>query len=50
MPRGQLAELVRNGGWSLQRIAEKFDTTANTVRIRLLEVSVVMRDAHGQER
>jgi lambda repressor-like predicted transcriptional regulator len=43
------AELYRSG-WSLARIAEKFDTTANTVRRRLLEVGVRMRDTQGRER
>jgi hypothetical protein len=33
-------------GWSLQRIAERFDTTDMTVRARLLEVGVRMRGAH----
>ena len=33
---------------SLARIAEKFGTTANTVRLRLLEVGVVMRDEHDE--
>lgn len=36
------AELYRHG-WSLARIAERYDTTANTVRTRLLEVDVRMR-------
>jgi DNA-binding transcriptional ArsR family regulator len=39
------AELYR-AGWSLQRIAERFDTTDMTVRARLLEVGVRMRGAH----
>jgi DNA-binding CsgD family transcriptional regulator len=37
-------------GWSLQRIAEKFGTSANTVRARLLEADVLMRDAQGRDR
>lgn len=37
-------------GWSLARIGIKFDTTANTVRTRLLERGVRMRDAQGRER
>ncbi|MFJ9781034.1 helix-turn-helix domain containing protein [Amycolatopsis sp. NPDC101161] len=37
-------------GWSLARVAAKLDTTANTVRIRLLERGVTMRDAQGRER
>ncbi len=31
-------------GWSLARIAERHDTTAGTVRTRLLEVGVRMRE------
>jgi len=41
------ADLYVSAGWSLARIAEKFRTTANTVRVRLLEVGVAMRDQHG---
>lgn len=37
------AELHRTG-WSLARIGEKFGTTAKTVRTRLLEVEVQMRE------
>ncbi|MCA1604115.1 MAG: hypothetical protein LC775_01195 [Acidobacteria bacterium] len=36
------ADLYRHG-WSLARIAEKYGTTAGTVRTRLLEVGVRMR-------
>jgi DNA-directed RNA polymerase specialized sigma24 family protein len=36
------AELYREG-WSLLRIAEKFGTTASTVRRRLLEIGLRMR-------
>lgn len=43
------AGLYRDG-WSLQRVAEKFTTTADTVRRRLLEAGVVMRDTHGRPR
>ncbi|MGH7510945.1 MAG: helix-turn-helix domain containing protein [Gemmatimonadales bacterium] len=43
------AELYRQG-WSLARIAERYNTTANTVRVRLIEVGVAMRDTHGQGR
>ncbi|RSM82576.1 hypothetical protein DMH04_25630 [Kibdelosporangium aridum] len=43
------AELYRDG-WSLARIAEKFDTSSNTVRARLLDAGVVMRDTQGRER
>jgi hypothetical protein len=35
-------------GWSLARIAVKFDTTANTARTRLLERGVRMRDTQGR--
>jgi hypothetical protein len=41
------ADLYR-AGWSLARIAEKFRTAGNTVRARLLEVGVIMRDTHGR--
>ncbi len=37
------AELYRQG-WSLARIAERYDATAGTVRTRLLEVGVWMRE------
>ncbi len=43
------ADLYRSG-WSLARIAKKFGTTDDTVRARLLEVGVRMRDPHGRER
>lgn len=45
----EAARLYRSG-WPLARIAEKFDTTADTVRRRLLEVGVRMRDTQGRER
>jgi hypothetical protein len=37
-------------GWSLALIGHKLGTTANTVRARLLERGVRMRDAQGRER
>lgn len=37
-------------GWSLARIADKFGTTDMTVRARLLEVGVRMRDPHERLR
>jgi hypothetical protein len=37
-------------GWSLARIGAKLDTTANTVRARLIERGVRTRDTCGQER
>ena len=43
------AQLYR-AGRSLARVAEKFDTTPNTVRARLLEVDVRVRDTNGRER
>ena len=49
----QVEEAVRlygDGYWSLARIGQKLDTTANTVRARLLERGVRMRDAQGRER
>ncbi|MEU0792429.1 hypothetical protein ABZ342_20360 [Amycolatopsis sp. NPDC005961] len=36
-------------GQSLARIAVKLDTTANTVRARLIERGVRTRDSHGRE-
>jgi hypothetical protein len=41
------ADLYR-AGWSLARISKKFGTTDNTVRAKLLEVGVIMRDTHGR--
>lgn len=43
------ADLYR-AGWSLARIAEKLDTTDDTVRARLLEVGVQMRTRKGRRR
>jgi DNA-directed RNA polymerase specialized sigma24 family protein len=37
-------------GWSLARIAEKFDTSVKTVWVRLQEAGVQMRDTQGRER
>jgi DNA-directed RNA polymerase specialized sigma24 family protein len=37
-------------GWSLARVAGKLDSTANTVRARLLERGVRMRDMQGRPR
>lgn len=37
-------------GWSLATIGISLDTTANTVRARLLERGVRMRDTQGRER
>jgi DNA-directed RNA polymerase specialized sigma24 family protein len=37
-------------GLSLQRIADRFGSTARTVRSRLLKRGVVMRDTHGRVR
>ena len=37
-------------GWSLARIGVKLDTTANTVRARLLERGVRTRDTQGRPR
>jgi DNA-binding CsgD family transcriptional regulator len=36
-------------GWSLAQIADRFDTSANTVRSRLKDAGVTMRDTHGRE-
>lgn len=43
----QAAELYRTG-WSLAKLGEKFGTAANTVRTRLLEVGVKMREPWEQ--
>ncbi|WP_240521749.1 helix-turn-helix domain containing protein [Amycolatopsis vastitatis] len=55
--RGRLApdqvdEAVRlyAAGWSLARIGVTLDTTANTVRARLLDRGVRIRDPHGHTR
>lgn len=37
-------------GWPLARVATKFGTTANTVRARLVEVDVAIRDTQGRVR
>jgi DNA-binding transcriptional ArsR family regulator len=37
-------------GWSLARIATKFDVYPQSVRYRLLAFGVRMRDTHGRER
>lgn len=37
-------------GWSLARIGTHMDVTADTVRKRLLEHGVAMRDTHGHPR
>jgi DNA-binding NarL/FixJ family response regulator len=37
-------------GWSTERIAFKFNTSARSVRARLLSNGVRMRDTHGRER
>jgi hypothetical protein len=42
----EAAELYR-AGWSLARIAEKFNISDKTVRARLLEVGVTMRKQRG---
>jgi hypothetical protein len=39
-----------NLGWSLARIGTQMDVTADTVRKRLLEHGVTMRDTHGRPR
>jgi Recombinase/Recombinase zinc beta ribbon domain/Helix-turn-helix domain of resolvase len=44
------AAKLYEGGWSLARIAGKFDTSPNTVRARLLETGVRMRDTQGLTR
>jgi DNA-directed RNA polymerase specialized sigma24 family protein len=48
----QIDEAVRlyERGWSLARIGEKLRVTANTVRARLQERDVRMRDAQGWKR
>jgi hypothetical protein len=44
------AEALYRQGWSLARVAERYGTSARTVRARLLGAGVVMRDTHGRER
>ena len=48
----QVSEAVGlyEGGWSLARIGEHLHVDANTVRARLLERGVRMRDTQGRER
>jgi hypothetical protein len=54
-PRGLAADDVPaaatlyQAGWSLARIGEKFGITDDTVRARLLEVGIAMRDPHGRK-
>ncbi|WP_297537464.1 helix-turn-helix domain-containing protein [Amycolatopsis sp.] len=45
----QVEDAVRlyDQGWSLARIGEQMDVTADTVRKRLLERGVIMRDPPG---
>lgn len=42
--------LYEKQGWSTERIAVKFATSAGTIRSRLLEAGVKMRDTHGRKR
>ncbi len=44
------AARLYQANWSLARIAQKFATSANTVRSRLLEHGVRMRDTNGRVR
>ena len=44
------AVYLYESGWSLARIGERLSVTANTVRARLLERGVGMRDVHGRKR
>ena len=44
------AAVLYQRGWSLAHIADRFDTSPNTVRSRLKEAGVTMRDTHGRER
>ncbi|WP_406692552.1 hypothetical protein REH65_12465 [Saccharopolyspora sp. ID03-671] len=48
----QIDDAVRlyNQGWSLTRIAARMDVAAGTVRQRLHERGVPIRDTHGQPR
>lgn len=48
----QIDEAVRlyESGWSLARIARKFDVDPTTVHNRLRERGVRMRDTQGRER
>jgi hypothetical protein len=45
----QAAELYRSG-WSLMRIAEKYEVAGDTARRRLLEAGVQMRGPHERVR
>ncbi|TVT14133.1 hypothetical protein FNH06_38145 [Amycolatopsis acidiphila] len=55
-PRGLTPDQVDDAihlyslGWSLARIGARMDVTADTVRKRLLEHGVTMRDTHGRPR
>ena len=44
------AERLYQQGWSLARIGNHMDVTADTVRTRLLERGVTMRDTQGRTR
>ncbi|RSM35572.1 helix-turn-helix domain containing protein [Amycolatopsis balhimycina DSM 5908] len=44
------AERLYQQGWSLARIGNRMDVTADTVRARLLERGVAMRDTQGRPR
>ena len=50
LDEGQIDEAVRfyESGQSLARISEKLGVSARTVRSRLLEREVAMRDSHGR--
>ena len=42
------AERLYHHGWSLARIGDRMNVTADTVRTRLLERGATMRDTHGR--
>ncbi len=42
------AAVLYQRGWSLADIADRFDTLPNTVRSRLKEKGITMRDTHGR--
>lgn len=44
------AKLLYTSGWSLARIAAKFDVDPSTVHVRLRKLGVQMRDPQGRER
>ena len=44
------AERLYHQGWSLARIGDHMNVTADTVRTRLLQRGVTMRDTHGRPR